>query len=178
MSIVIATDVAETAYWARKPREAMARVDQVLALDPYFAEAHQVKGKIYEQQGQYEQALAELKIALALCLVAWCTLRLCRATRWRSRVRRTQALEIATQLEDRSARSDISGVDIAAIYCGLGQTDLAMHWLDRAYQNHDKGIEMLGLDPVFDGCRADKRFQDLLVKLKLQARRIALSSIP
>ena len=167
LSIVIATDVAETAYWARKPREAMARVDQVLALDPYFAEAHQVKGKIYEQEGQYEQALAELKIALALSgglvhieAMQGHTLALAGAS--------DQALEIAKQLEDRSASSEISGVDIAAIYCGLGQTDVAMHWLDRAYQSHGKGVEMLGLDPVFDGCRADKGFQDLLVKLKLR----------
>jgi TolB-like protein/DNA-binding winged helix-turn-helix (wHTH) protein/Flp pilus assembly protein TadD len=167
LSIVIATDVAETAYWARKPREAMTRVDQVLALDPYFAEAHQVKGKIYEQEGQYEQALAELKIAHALSgglvhieAMQGHTLALAGAS--------DQALEIAKQLEDQSAGSHISGVDIAAIYCGLGQTDVAMHWLDRAYQNHDKGIEMLGLDPVFDGCRPGKRFQDLLVKLKLR----------
>ena len=61
LSTIISTDAAETAYWARKPGEAMARIDQVLALDPYFAEAHQVKGKIYEQQGKYEQALAEFK---------------------------------------------------------------------------------------------------------------------
>jgi TolB-like protein/DNA-binding winged helix-turn-helix (wHTH) protein/Tfp pilus assembly protein PilF len=167
LSIVIGTDAAETAYWARKPREAMARVDQVLALDPYFAEAHQVKGKVYEQEGQYEQALAELKIALALSggfvhleAMQAHTLALAGAS--------DQALEIAKQLEDRSARTSISGVDIAAIYCGLGQTDTAMHWLDRAYQNRDQGIEMLALDPVFDGCRADKRFQDLLVKLKLR----------
>jgi TolB-like protein/DNA-binding winged helix-turn-helix (wHTH) protein/Flp pilus assembly protein TadD len=167
LSIVIATDVAETAYWARKPREAMARVDQALALDPYFAEAHQVKGKIYEQEGQYEQALAELKIALALSggfvhleAMQGHALALAGAS--------DQALEIAKQLEDRSTRTSISGVDIAAIYCGLGQTNAAMHWLDRAYQNHDKGIEMLALDPVFDGCHTDKRFQNLLVKLKLR----------
>jgi TolB-like protein/DNA-binding winged helix-turn-helix (wHTH) protein/tetratricopeptide (TPR) repeat protein len=167
LSIVIATDAAETAYWARKPREAMARIDQVLTLDPYFAEAHQVKGKIYEQEGQYEQALAELKIALALSgglvhieAMQAHTLALAGAS--------DQALEIAKQLEDRSARTYISGVDIAAIYCGLGQTGAAMHWLDRAYQNRDKGIEMLALDPVFDGCHNDKRFQDLLVKLKLR----------
>ena len=129
LSIVIATDVAETAYWARKPREAMARVDQVLALDPYFAEAHQVKGKIYEQEGQYEQALAELKIALALSgglvhieAMQGHTLALAGAS--------DQALEIAKQLEDRSASSEISGVNIAAIYCGLGQTD-ACHALAR-----------------------------------------------
>jgi hypothetical protein len=42
-----------------------------------------------------------------------------------------------------------------------------MRWLDRAYLNRDKGMNMLRVDPIFDGCRRDKRFQDLLVKLKL-----------
>jgi tetratricopeptide (TPR) repeat protein len=95
-----------------------------------------VKGKIYAQEGQYEQALAELKIALALSggfvhleAMQAHTLALAGAS--------DQALEIAKQLEDRSTRTYIWGVDIAAIYCGLGQTDAAMHWLKRAYQNHD-----------------------------------------
>jgi len=43
----------------------------------------------------------------------------------------------------------------------------AMRWLDRAYLNRDKGMNMLGIDPIFDGCRGDARFQDLLRKLRL-----------
>jgi TolB-like protein/DNA-binding winged helix-turn-helix (wHTH) protein/tetratricopeptide (TPR) repeat protein len=167
LSTIISTDAAETAYWARKPQEAMARVEEVLLRDPYFAEAHQVKGKIYEQQGQYEQALAEFKIALALFggganvqALQGHALALAGASE--------QALEIARQLEVASTRSYISGVDIAAVYCGLRQPDAGMRWLNRAYLNRDKGMDMIGIDPIFDGCRSDARFQDLVKKLGLQ----------
>lgn len=167
LSTIISTDAAETAYWAHKPRQAMARVEEVLARDPYFAEAHQVKGKIYEQEGQYEQALAEFKIALALFggganmeALQGHALALAGASE--------QALEIASQLEARSTHSYVSGVDIAEVYCGLNQPEPAMRWLDRAYLNRDKGMNMLRVDPIFDGCRGDKRFQDLVTRLRLQ----------
>ena len=167
LSTIISSDAAETSYWARKPREAMARVDAVLALDPYFAEAHRVKGKVYEQQGRYEQALAEFKIALALfgggpniVALQGHALALAGASE--------QALEIARQLEAASTRSYVSGVDIGAIYCGLRQPDPAMRWLNRAYSGRDKGMDMVGIDPMFDGCRADSHFQELLRKLRLR----------
>ena len=166
LSTIISTDAAETAYWARKPGEAMARIREVLSLDPSFAEAHLVKGKIYEQQGHYEQALAEFKSALTLFggganveALRGHALALAGATE--------QAQEIAKQLEATSTHSYVSGVDIAEVYCGLRQREDAMHWLDRAYLNRDKGMNMLGIDPIFDGCRDDTRFQDLLRKLRL-----------
>ena len=45
LSPIISTDAAETAYWARKPDQAEARINEVLSANPYFAEAHLVKGK-------------------------------------------------------------------------------------------------------------------------------------
>jgi TolB-like protein/DNA-binding winged helix-turn-helix (wHTH) protein/Tfp pilus assembly protein PilF len=166
LSSIIGTDAAETSYWARKPREALARVEEVLSLNPYFAEAHLVKGKIYEQNGQFEQALAEFKIALALFggganveALQGHALALAGASE--------QALEIARQLEGVSARTYVSGVDIAAVYCALQQPEPAMRWLDRAYMNRDKGMDLLGIDPLFDGCRGDNRFQGLVKKLRL-----------
>jgi hypothetical protein len=42
-----------------------------------------------------------------------------------------------------------------------------MKWLDRAYKRRDAGINMLATDPLFDGCRADSRFQELLNRIKL-----------
>jgi TolB-like protein/DNA-binding winged helix-turn-helix (wHTH) protein/Tfp pilus assembly protein PilF len=167
LSTIISTDAAETAYWARNPGEAMARIQEVLSIDPSFAEAHLVKGKIYEQQGHYEQALAEFKSALTLFggganveALRGHALALAGATE--------QATEIVKQLEAASTHSYVSGVDIAEVYCGLRQREDAMRWLDRAYVNRDKGINMLGIDPIFDGCRDDARFQALLRKLRLQ----------
>jgi hypothetical protein len=42
-----------------------------------------------------------------------------------------------------------------------------MKWLDRAYERNDTHINMLRVDPLFDGCRADSRFQELLNRIKL-----------
>ncbi|MDX6460940.1 MAG: hypothetical protein QOE55_4637, partial [Acidobacteriaceae bacterium] len=42
LSLIIATDVAETYYLLRKPDQAMTRINEVLALNPGFAQAHMV----------------------------------------------------------------------------------------------------------------------------------------
>ncbi len=166
LSPIIDTDAAETAYWARKPSQAEERVQEVLALNPDFAEAHLVLGKIREQQGQYEQALAEFKIAHGL-FGGGANVEALRGHALALAGAREQALEIAKELEAESTRGYVSGVDIAEVYCGLHQTNDAMRWLNQAYQRHDKGINMLGVDPIFDGCRGDARFQDLLRQLRL-----------
>jgi TolB-like protein/DNA-binding winged helix-turn-helix (wHTH) protein/Flp pilus assembly protein TadD len=165
-SMIIKTDAAETSYWARKPDEALERVKEVLASDPYFAEAHRVMGKISEQQGQYDKALSEFKIALAL-FGGGPNIKALQAHALALAGASEQATEMAHELEAASTHMYVSGVDIAGIYCGLGRTEPAMHWFDRAYLNRDKAMDMVGIDPLFDGCRNDPRFQDLIKKLRL-----------
>jgi hypothetical protein len=53
------------------------------------------------------------------------------------------------------------------VYCALRRPDDALKWLDRAYQQHDTGINMLKVEPMFDGCRVDARFQRLISELHL-----------
>ncbi len=166
LSSIIAADAAETAYWARNPREAIKRINNVLAADPGFAEAHLIKGKICEQEGDYEQALAEFKTALVL-FGGGSNVEALRGHALALGGASEQALSIAHELEAASAHSYVSGVDIGLIYCGLRQPDPAMHWLNRAYLHRDKGVDILGIDPLFDGCRSDARFQELIKKLKL-----------
>jgi tetratricopeptide (TPR) repeat protein len=60
LSLIIATDVAETYYLLRKPDEAMTRINHVQALNPDFALAHMVKGKILEELHRYHEAEDEL----------------------------------------------------------------------------------------------------------------------
>lgn len=163
LSPIIGTDAAQTAYWARNPQEAVGRIDAVLEANPDFAEAHLVKGKILEQLGHYEQALAEFKDALMLFRVS-STVEALRGHALALGGASEQALSTAHQLE---ADAHASGVDIGAIYCALGQPDAAIRWFNIAWQRRDKEIDMLGIDPMFDGCRNDARFQALIRKLKL-----------
>jgi TolB-like protein/DNA-binding winged helix-turn-helix (wHTH) protein/Flp pilus assembly protein TadD len=166
LSLIIATDVAETYYLLRKPDEAMTRINEVLALNPDFAQAHVVKGKILEELHRYHEAEDEF-VESSRLFGGGSRLDAIRGHALALAGEREQALEVAQNLESASEQRYISGVHIAQIYCALGQADTAMKWLDRAYKRRDTGINMLGTDPLFDGCRADSRFQELLKRIKL-----------
>jgi hypothetical protein len=51
------------------------------------------------------------------------------------------------------------------IYVGLGEHDLAMSWLNKAYEARFNPSILLR--PVFDTLRSDARFQDLLRRIGL-----------
>jgi TolB-like protein/DNA-binding winged helix-turn-helix (wHTH) protein/Flp pilus assembly protein TadD len=166
LSLIIATDVAETYYLMRKPDEAMNRINEVLVLNPDFAQAHMVKGKILEELHRYHEAEEEF-VESGRLFGGGSSLDAVRGHVLALAGEREQSLKIAQDLEAASEQRYISGVHIAEIYCALRQTDTAMKWLDRAYKRRDAGINMLGADPLFDGCRADSRFQELLKQIKL-----------
>ncbi|MGB8535772.1 MAG: winged helix-turn-helix domain-containing protein [Acidobacteriaceae bacterium] len=167
LSPMIGTDAAETAYWARNPGRAMARIREVLTRNPKFAEAYLAEGEILEQQRHYEQALAAYKSASNLFGSDTAYVEALQGNALALAGASQQARQMAEQLQDLSARSYVSGVDIAIIYCALGDQDNALSWLDRAQRNGDREMGLLGVDPIFDGCRSDARYQDLLKQLKL-----------
>jgi tetratricopeptide (TPR) repeat protein len=150
----------------RKPDEAMIRINEVLALNPDFAQAHVVKGKILEELHRYHEAEDEF-VESSRLFGGGANLDALRGQVLALAGQREQPLKIAQDLEAASEQRYISGVHIAQIYCALRQTDTAMKWLDRAYKRRDTGINMLGADPLFDGCRADSRFQELLKRINL-----------
>jgi tetratricopeptide (TPR) repeat protein len=166
LSLIIATDVAETYYYLRQPDEAMTRIDDVLALNPNFGQAHLVKASILEQQGNFESAAMETELAARLFGNGlWIEAE--RAYLLALQGKNEQALEIARKLEDTSTLQYVSGAHIAQVYCALHDPDAAMQWLDRGYDRHDIVLDMLAIDPHLDSCRTDLRFQALLRRLKL-----------
>jgi TolB-like protein/DNA-binding winged helix-turn-helix (wHTH) protein/Tfp pilus assembly protein PilF len=170
ISVIIQTDAAEIAYQARQPQEAEVRLRRALELDPNFAEAHLVYSKIFLEQRKLQSALVELQRALQLFGPAP-NVEAIRAHALAIAGQRQEAEEIANVLEAQSRQRYVSGVDIAIAYCGLGDLDKAMYWLERGLRVHDKGMDILAAEPLFDNCRrnpADRRFDDLLRRLKFQ----------
>jgi len=150
---------------ARRPDLAMSRVDAVLTVNPGFAQARLVRGKVLEQLHRYREAdricgsrrlFGEPKSLLSI-----------RAHALALAGENDQSLKIVRDLEAVSNQRYVSGVHIAQVYCALRRPDDALKWLDRAYQQHDTGINMLKVEPMFDGCRADPRFQHLISELHL-----------
>ncbi|MFC2165364.1 protein kinase [Acidobacteriota bacterium] len=55
---------------------------------------------------------------------------------------------------------------ISSNYLDAGEYDLAIDWLEKAYEEHDPSLPYLGL-PYFDPLRSNPRFLDLLRKMNL-----------
>jgi tetratricopeptide (TPR) repeat protein len=61
-------------------------------------------------------------------------------------------------------------IDISIHYLDAGDYDLAIDWLERAYEDHDPDLPYIG-QPIYDPIRSNPRFQDLLRKMNLPTGR-------
>jgi adenylate cyclase len=58
-------------------------------------------------------------------------------------------------------------LDIAQEYAFRGQSDDAMHWLERAYGQRDPYLYQIKGDPFLKGLEGDPRFKAFLRKMNL-----------
>ena len=56
---------------------------------------------------------------------------------------------------------------IACIYEGLGRTDEALNWLERAITERDGWLVFMNAFPAFDSLRREPRFEDILRRVGL-----------
>jgi len=81
--------------------------------------------------------------------------------------RKTEALQIAARLQTAAANRYVSPYGLAQIYAALNDQEQTFRWLDNAYADRSVWMTYLAVDPVFDGYRSDRRFQDLLRRVRL-----------
>jgi len=72
----------------------------------------------------------------------------------------------ADTLAAQSKTNFVMPSDIAWTYALIGHKELAIKWLERAYDLHDPGLPYLLL-PIFDSLRVDPRFQEIARKMNL-----------
>jgi hypothetical protein len=59
----------------------------------------------------------------------------------------------------------ISSHYIGCIYAGLGEKDLAIRWLEKAYEENSQWLSHTKLDPRLQSLRKDPRFENLLQRI-------------
>ena len=149
-----------TYYRMRRFAEAEAALRKTLEVAPSLPWTRGVLGQTLRMQGRIEDALAvvqedadESMRLVALPAVLWAAGR---------RAESDEALN--KQVEQ---WGDTGAYFVALSYAHRGDHDLAMKWLDRAYEQRDLAlIEMFG-EPIFDGFADDPRFRAFLRKMKL-----------
>ena len=156
-------------YFAHRYDEAIAQITESLALDDRPGIAHALLGRVYLHTGRYDLALAEFAktrgptpgsfgdVGQTLALSG----------------RRAEALAELDRVLKLSTQRYVSAVDIASIYAGLGDTDNAIAWLDRALQERASTLGFLAQNPTFDRLHDDPRFAAIVDRVGLWKRPLA-----
>jgi hypothetical protein len=76
--------------------------------------------------------------------------------------RTREAREVLNTLEAISREQYIPPYASALVHAGLGEREVVLEWLERAYDAHDVHLVLLVADPKWDAFRADARFLALV----------------
>ena len=144
--------------------ESIRQSRKTIEMDPNFALAHNQLGQAYLQKQRNEPAIAELEKSVQLSGGSpTCMANLARA--YVASGRRSDAEKLLIDLKKRSNPSYSHASEIAVIYASLGDTDQAMNWLEKGYEERfNPGVL---LRPGFDPLRSDLRFEDLVRRIGL-----------
>ena len=152
-------DRAYIKYFARRYDAALDDLQRAERLPHTPQEFHFALGDIFVEKGLYheaEQKFRELGGPHA-------TGHLGNIYARQGRVNDAQA--IIGQLKQEVEKSGIGRYEIALVYAGLRDTNKAFEWLERSFENRDKGLTYLKIDPCLDPLRADPRFQELIKRV-------------
>jgi TolB-like protein/Tfp pilus assembly protein PilF len=166
VSLAISTGLGHVLYLSRQYDRAIEQYRSALKLDPDFVQAHLWFGRPYLEKWMFDEAIGELQKAVELSKGSTISLAVL-GHALASAGRGAEARAILTKLLDRARTTYLPSYWIALIYTGLGETDQAMAWLERAAQERSSWLAWIKVEPRFDGLRALPRFQALLARLGL-----------
>jgi TolB-like protein/Tfp pilus assembly protein PilF len=153
-------NTALLSYFQGRNDDALRELLEISRTDPALSTARWGIGLAYEQKGMGPEALASLQQATQLSKSLNVLASLAHAQALFGQ--KAQAREVLKQLEEKSRQSYVPSYYFALVYTGLGETDRAFEWLERAYQERSTVLAYLRLDPRLAPLRSDPRYSDLV----------------
>jgi TolB-like protein/DNA-binding winged helix-turn-helix (wHTH) protein/tetratricopeptide (TPR) repeat protein len=150
--------------FSRRYDEFLNEVDKVFAHDP--ARIHKERAAVYKAKKQHLEEVGETDQELRIEGCVRCADRLALAYAQKGysgwlQERLDELNEISTK--DGNGRP----FEHAELYAALGDTDMAMSYLEQGYRKHTVELVRLQVNPAYDGMRTDPRFKDLVHRIGL-----------
>jgi DNA-binding winged helix-turn-helix (wHTH) protein/TolB-like protein/Flp pilus assembly protein TadD len=166
LSLIANTLEASFLALANRGDEAIARFDRIFDIEPNFWVARMLAGTVHMKRGRSSQALDDFRIAVAHSgptphAVSFLA---CAQAGVGDRAAATATLR---ELDALALRRHVPPSNFAAVHCALGDTGLALDWLERAHQARDLRMSFLMVDWRFQPLRAQPRFIRLLRQMDL-----------
>jgi tetratricopeptide (TPR) repeat protein len=170
LSLAISNNVGESMLERGDFAGAIEESRRGLEIGPSFV-PYRTLAHSYLQLGQKEEALANARKAVELIEgspIAGSPIALKVLGYVHGMIgNRNEALAIAHQIENRFAKGEADGRDVAIVYAGLGENDKVFEWLEKDFQNHNSSLTELQMEFPFKPLRSDPRFKDLVKRAGL-----------
>jgi tetratricopeptide (TPR) repeat protein len=137
-----------------------------MELEPDSPGLYQQLGDVYLRMGRYQEAEAQFQKGFELSEGS---------SEYLGRIgyvyglqrRRADALKIVDQLALLAKRRYVSPYHVALVYVGLGDKDVAFHWLEESLDQRARDIVFLNWDDKMASLRSDGRYAELTRRVGL-----------
>lgn len=153
-------------YIARRYAEGVDHMRAALELEPNFWVGQLMLGKNYEGAGRHAEALEAFRKARQVSGGSSEPIALMGYTHAVSGERK-EAEAALLELRTISEQKYVPPYNMAILHQGLGNSDEALRWLERAFEDRDVHMVFLGVEPKWDGIRNTARFISLLKRMNL-----------
>jgi tetratricopeptide (TPR) repeat protein len=169
LSLTINATLAGTLYLARRYRAAEQQANKTLELDSSYGPAYIVLAwiDIYAHHGKH--AVEELRKAIAVSGNST-HIQTAMGCAYAAAGNVTEARRIAAELETLAKHEYVSPESLARLYVFLGEDDVALDRLERAYTMHVDTLNNIYAEPAYDRLRSNARFQALLRKMRFDVK--------
>jgi serine/threonine-protein kinase len=167
LSLTINAGMAWVHYFCRRYDEAIGQLEKTLDLDPHYVFLYWFLGQAYLQNGVLDKAIDAFRRGVDgsgrhAGIAAYLAHAYGRAGRL------DEAHEIMHELRERAVRSYIPADYMSVVALGLGRTDEALRWMEKACAERSLHLVFLGVDPLFDGLRSEGRYKQLMAEYGLE----------
>lgn len=164
LSISINSSLGWRLYLARQYDRSIAQLRDTQEMDPSYEWSHLILGQAYEQKGEFNLARAELQKAVELSHNSPLMISaLAHADALSGN--QDEAQRLLQQLTAQSRKQYVSPFYVAVVYIALGQNEVAMDWMEKAFADRSNGLVFLKVEPELDPLRSNPRFVNLQHRL-------------
>jgi DNA-binding winged helix-turn-helix (wHTH) protein/TolB-like protein/Tfp pilus assembly protein PilF len=166
LSFVASSHLGWIYYLAGQNDKAIEQCRKILELDPSSFPARRYLGLAYESKGMYAEAIAEFQTGVKLSGSPLMLALLGHA--YAASGKTAEAKQVLSDLQQLQGQRYVSPYTVAAIHAGLNDQDQAFKWLETAVEERDIWLMNLKVDPVFAKLRSNRRFTDILARIRLR----------
>jgi tetratricopeptide (TPR) repeat protein len=161
LSVGIWIEFGRCYYWARDFDGAISEYHKILELYPGSESAHAQLSLAYSQMGLHKEAIEEFLKVKDKNAWYW----FYQGYIFGNAGEIEKAQEVLDYYLELSRTEFVWPAIFVFIYAGMGETDKAIEWLEKTYEQREAWLDVIQVEPMYDNLRSDPRFQELVDRM-------------